>query len=94
MQGGQMPMGGHEAHGGMMGGMQGRIMGQMSMMADFSKLPPNRLEAVFMSMMIPNHDGAILSASLSGLRTPASRLLPSLAKHGTYLATWHAGRMS
>ena len=33
-----------------MGGMHG-----MSMMADLWSLPPNRLDAVFMSMMVPHH---------------------------------------
>jgi uncharacterized protein (DUF305 family) len=31
----------------------------MSMMSDLWKLPPERLDAVFMAMMIPHHQGAI-----------------------------------
>jgi uncharacterized protein (DUF305 family) len=46
---------------------QGMPMGQMhemSMMADLWKLPAPRLEAVFMSLMIPHHQGAIDMAML------------------------------
>ena len=39
-------------------------MGDMSMMAGLSTLPPARLEAVFMSQMIPHHQGAIEMAAL------------------------------
>ncbi len=40
------------------------MMHNMSMMASLSKLPPQRLEAVFMSQMIPHHQGAIDMAKL------------------------------
>ncbi|GIW07510.1 MAG: hypothetical protein KatS3mg060_2315 [Dehalococcoidia bacterium] len=43
-----------------MGGMH-----DMSMMADLRKLPPNRLEVVFMSLMVPHHQGAIDMATLA-----------------------------
>jgi uncharacterized protein (DUF305 family) len=61
MQGG-MPM-------GQMGDMS--MMHNMSMMASLSKLPPQRLEVVFMSQMIPHHQGAIDMA----------RLVPDRAAH-------------
>ena len=61
MQGG-MPM-------GQMGDMS--MMHNMSMMAGLSKLPPQRLEVVFMSQMIPHHQGAIDMA----------RLVPDRAAH-------------
>ena len=72
--------GGHAGHGGMMakpGGMpgmgqmcsmQGMQMGEMSMMADLWKLPANRLEVVFMSLMIPHHQGAVDMATLASER--------------------------
>lgn len=55
----QMPMGGME---------------DMSMMASLWKLPPNRLEAVFMSMMIPHHQGAIDMANLAPQRAAHQEL--------------------
>ena len=45
-----------------MGGMGG--MGDMSMMGSFWQLPPQRLEVVFMSQMIPHHQSAIEMAKL------------------------------
>ncbi len=67
--------GGHAGHRSMQkpGGMtkpggQGMPMGQMhdmSMMADLWKLPANRLEVVFMSLMIPHHRGAVDMATLA-----------------------------
>jgi len=54
MQGG-MPM-------GQMGDMP--MMHDMSMMASLWKLTPQRLEAVFMSQMVPHHQGAIDMAKL------------------------------
>jgi uncharacterized protein (DUF305 family) len=42
-----------------------RGMSGLSMMSDLRELPPNRLEAVFMSLMIPHHQGAIALASLA-----------------------------
>jgi len=47
------------------------MMNDMSMMASFWKLPPQRLEAVFMSQMIPHHQSAIDMA----------RLVPDRAAH-------------
>jgi uncharacterized protein (DUF305 family) len=47
------------------------MMDDMSMMADLWKLPSNRLEVVFMSLMIPHHQGAIDMA----------RLVPDRAAH-------------
>ena len=40
------------------------MMHGMSMMSDLWKLPPQRLDAVFMAMMIPHHQGAVDMASL------------------------------
>jgi hypothetical protein len=39
-------------------------MNDMSMMSSLWKLPPNRLEVVFLSQMIPHHQGAIDMANL------------------------------
>jgi uncharacterized protein (DUF305 family) len=47
------------------------MMHDMSMMADLWKLPPQRLDAVFMTMMIPHHQGAVDMA----------RLVPDRAAH-------------
>jgi uncharacterized protein (DUF305 family) len=66
MPGGMMP-GGQGMPGGMMPGGRGMpadMMGQMSMMADLWKLPPNRREALFLSTMIPHHQGALDMAAL------------------------------
>ena len=66
MPGGMMP-GGQGMPGGMMPGgqsMPADMMGEMSMMTDLWKLPPSRLEAVFLSMMIPHHQGALDMAAL------------------------------
>lgn len=69
--GGGMPMDGMD-HGSMMGGQgQGMPMGEMGMamhmgmMADLWALPANRLDAVFMSLMIVHHDGALDMARLA-----------------------------
>jgi uncharacterized protein (DUF305 family) len=80
-QEGRMPMGwGRPGRGPMDNGMRGtgpmmpaapggpgqlRGMSGMSMMSDLRELPPNRLEAVFMSLMIPHHEGAITLANLA-----------------------------
>lgn len=56
----------------MQGGMP--MMRGMSMMADLWKLPPQRLDAVFMAMMIPHHQGAIDMASLVPDRAAHSEL--------------------
>lgn len=45
-------------------GMPMNQMHGMSMMESLRKLPPQRLEAVFMSQMIPHHQGAIDMANL------------------------------
>jgi uncharacterized protein (DUF305 family) len=47
---------------GPMGDMS--MMQDMSMMASLSKLPPARLEVVFLSQMIPHHQGALDMAKL------------------------------
>lgn len=61
-QPGPMAMGGMMTGGPMaMGGM---MMGGMEMMADFWRLSPARLEAVFLSLMIPHHQGALDMAQL------------------------------
>jgi uncharacterized protein (DUF305 family) len=75
--GGAPPSSGHEGHGmpGMSKpqgqGMPMSPMDDMSMMADLWELPPARLEATFMSLMIPHHQGAIDMA----------RLVPERANH-------------
>ena len=50
------------------------MMHGMSMMADLWKLPPQRLDAVFMAMMIPHHQGAIDMATLVPDRAAHSEL--------------------
>ena len=115
--GNQMPMTGHEGHGGMMGGMQpggmqgtqgmpGGMTGQMpmmadmSMMADLAKLPPARLEAVFMSMMIPHHESAVRMAQLvpdraahQELKDLAGQIIVSqsaeISQMNTWLSSWY-----
>src|SRR5205823_3342382 len=63
------PSGMMNGQAGMMGGQSGGMSGGpdmsgMSMMADLWKLTPPRLEAVFMSLMIPHHQAAIDMAQL------------------------------
>lgn len=72
-----MPM-----HGGMPMGQMGDMpmMHDMSMMASLWKLPPQRLEAVFMSQMIPHHLGAIDMAKLVPERA-AHQELKDLSKN-------------
>jgi uncharacterized protein (DUF305 family) len=48
----------------MQGGMPMGQMADMSMMASLWKLPSQRLEVVFLSQMIPHHQGAIDMARL------------------------------
>ena len=55
------------------------MMGDMSMMASLDKLPPQRLEAVFMSDMIPHHQSAIDMAGLAADRA-AHQEVKDLAK--------------
>jgi uncharacterized protein (DUF305 family) len=62
---------------GQMGDMS--MMHDMSMMASLWKLPPNRLEAVFLSQMIPHHQDAIDMANLVPDRA-AHQELKDLAK--------------
>jgi uncharacterized protein (DUF305 family) len=50
------------------------MMHGMSMMSDLWKLPPERLDAVFMAMMIPHHQGAIDMANLALDRAAHSEL--------------------
>jgi uncharacterized protein (DUF305 family) len=63
---GMAPGMGMPMHGGMPMGQMGDMpmMHDMSMMASLWKLTPQRLEAVFMSQMIPHHQGAIDMAKL------------------------------
>ena len=70
---GMAPGMGMPMHGGMPMGEMGDMsrMHNMSMMASLWKLPPQRLEAVFMSQMIPHHQSAIDMA----------RLVPDRAAH-------------
>ena len=99
MGGGQMPMGqGQGSHGEMMGGMQPGMMGEMSMMASFWKLPPNRLEVVFMSMMIPHHQSAIGMAQLvperavhQELKDLAGQIIASQAAEIGQMNAWLSG---
>jgi uncharacterized protein (DUF305 family) len=75
-------------------------MGGMGMMADLWKLPPNRLEAVFMSLMIPHHQGAIDMANLAPerashqeLKDLASSIIQSqtaeIGQMNGWLAAWY-----
>lgn len=50
------------------------MMHDMSMMGDLWKLPPQRLDAVFMAMMIPHHQNAVDMANLVPDRTAHSEL--------------------
>jgi len=70
---GMAPGMGMPMHGGMPMGQMGDMpmMHDMSMMASLWKLTPQRLEAVFMSQMVPHHQGAIDMA----------RLVPERAAH-------------
>ena len=76
--GGMSGMPGHEGissssgmsqPGGQMGNMP--MMGDMSMMDDLWKLSPQRLEVVFMTLMIPHHQSA----------TDMANLVPDRASH-------------
>jgi uncharacterized protein (DUF305 family) len=50
-------------------------MHDMSMMADLGKLPPPRLEAVFMSQMVVHHQGAVEMAMLAPGRAAHQEVL-------------------
>ena len=71
---GQGPMMGQPGPMGPGAGQGMGPMGGMGMMADLWKLPPNRLEAVFMSLMIPHHQGAIDMANLAPERASHQEL--------------------
>jgi uncharacterized protein (DUF305 family) len=99
-----MPMGGpgmpmSQQPGGMMGG-QGTDMG-MSMMTSLWQLPPNRLEAVFLSQMIPHHQSALDMAQLvptraahQELKDLAQRITSSqsaeISQMNAWLAAWYS----
>ena len=77
---GQMPMG---------------MMHEMSMMADLWKLPPQRLEAVFLSLMIPHHEGAITMAKFmpdraahQELKDLGQRIIQSQSDEITAMSAW------
>lgn len=110
MHGSQMPMAGPGgtmnpggttgSPGGMMGGMGPGMMGDMSMMADLGKLAPPRLEAVFLSMMIPHHESAIAMARLvpdraahQELKDLAGQIIASqsaeIDQMNSWLASWY-----
>jgi uncharacterized protein (DUF305 family) len=57
--------------GEMMSGIEPGLIGDLSMMADLEKLSPPRLEAIFLSLMVPHHESAIVIA----------RLVPDRANH-------------
>ena len=91
MQGG-MPM-------GQMGDMS--MMHNMSMMAMLGQLPPQRLDAVFMSMMIPHHQSATDMAKLvperaahQELKDLSKSIIDSqsgeIDKMNSWLATWYS----
>jgi uncharacterized protein (DUF305 family) len=115
-QDGSMPMGWVRPGRGPMGnGMPGagpmmpaapggpgqlRGMSGMSMTSDLRELPPNRLEAVFMSLMIPHHEGAIELANLAPDRAAhpelvglARRIVESqsteIDQMNAWLAAWY-----
>jgi uncharacterized protein (DUF305 family) len=100
--GGQgMPMGGSgmpmDKPGGMMSGME---MPPMAMMSDLWQLPPNRLEAVFLSQMIPHHQGALdmpqlvpARAAHQELKDLAQQITSSqsaeISQMNAWLASWY-----
>lgn len=84
---------------GQMGDMS--TMNDMSMMASLSKLPPQRLEVVFLSQMIPHHQSAIDMASLMPDRAAHQELKDlgksiiqsqgdEISKMNGWLATWYS----
>lgn len=91
------PMAGMD-HGGMMPTQQNMPTGMMSnmpMMADLWKLPSPRLEAVFLTMMIPHHQGAIDMAMLVAdhtahqeLKDLAQGIMQSQTGEITTMSTW------
>ena len=110
MHGGQMPMGnpgGMMSPGGTMGspgemmsGMGPSMMDDMSMMTTLGKLSPPRLEAVFLSIMIPHHESAIAMAQLvpdraahQELKDLAAQIIASqsaeIDQMNAWLAAWY-----
>jgi uncharacterized protein (DUF305 family) len=74
---------------------------EMSMMSDLWRLPSNRLEAVFLSVMVPHHEGAIRMAALAPervahaeLKEMARRIVRNqsaeIDQMNGWLATWFA----
>ena len=105
MQGGSS-MGEHAGHGMMgQGGMMGQMgnmgmMNGMSMMNDLWKLSPQRLEATFMSLMVPHHQSAIAMAMLvpdrashQELKDLAQGVIQSqgdeIGKMNSWLSSWY-----
>jgi uncharacterized protein (DUF305 family) len=85
----------------MQSGMPMGQMGDMSMMGDLWKLPPKRLEVVFMSQMIPHHQRAIDMAKLvpdraahQELKDLAKNIIESqsaeIDKMNNWLSTWYS----
>jgi uncharacterized protein (DUF305 family) len=73
MGGGQMPMG--QMPGWQMPmGAPGGMMGGMSMMGTMAALPGPRLEATFLSMMVPHHQSAVDMARLAQDRAARQEL--------------------
>jgi uncharacterized protein (DUF305 family) len=77
------------------------MMHDMSMMADLWKLPPQRLDAVFMAMMIPHHQGAIDMARLvpdraahQDLKDLSKSIIESQASEIDNMNGWLASRYS
>ena len=96
---GGMPHGGPMGSGPQAGPMAGQPGGMdgMSMMADLWKLPPNRLEAVFFSLMIPHHQGAIDMAHLAPeranhqeLKDLAANIVQSQTSENEQMNAWLA----
>jgi uncharacterized protein (DUF305 family) len=113
MPGMNMPGMNHSGMGTGQGGMPmqpGMPMGQMgdmsamhdmSMMASLWKLPPNRLEVVFLSQMIPHHQDAIDMANLvpdraahQELKDLAGGIIQSqsdeISKMNGWLGSWYS----
>jgi uncharacterized protein (DUF305 family) len=77
------------------------MMHDMSMMEDLWKLPPQRLEVVFLSQMIPHHQGAIEMANLvpdraahQELKDLSSQIITSQAggidRMSGWLSSWYS----
>lgn len=85
----------------MQSGMPTGQMGDMSMMESLWKLPPNRLEVVFLSQMIPHHQSATEMAMLvpdraahQELKDLAQSIIKSqgdeISKMNGWLASWYS----